>query len=223
MACFLIILFLAFAAGIILYLHRLIRCSTWGLTWTDIAAQSLPRQDFTRPHCPEHYLIKQKNRFELQGENKCGGYAAAFLLRSLGTPVSGEEVYRKMDYRLSSGYVLPQALLDALADRGFDAVLCRCSLEQLKTHVSGGIPVIVLLGDGEKWQHYANVVGYDTENVLLFDSLCPGGSAAYYNRVMTYDEFLEQWNNGIPLFQRVCVVIRSASAPSGPRRTVGNI
>lgn len=112
---------------------------------------------------------------------------------------------------LSSGYVLPQAILDHFDGADYQITLYQSDLARLKTRVAQGDPVIILMGQGGGWQHYATVVGYDEENIYLFDSLKQTVfDHAYYNRSMTTDYFEQLWNNGLPFFERACFAIKKA-------------
>ncbi len=196
--------------GIVLILFILLFASnSWDLTPSDILDQSLPQKDTIESDFPENYLIKTPNSFEQQGTNQCGGFTSAFVMRHFGQDCSGEDVYNQLDYKLSSGYVLPQAILDYFTDHQYQITLYQSDLSQLKTRVARGNPVIILMGQGGSWQHYAVVVGYDEENIYLFDSLKQTvEDNPHYNRSMTTAYFEKLWNNGIPFFERSCFVIK---------------
>lgn len=182
--------------------------NSWGLTPSVLLHHSLPQKDTIAPDFPDHYFIEKPNSFELQGNNQCGGFASAFVLRHFEQDAAGENVYNEMKGKLSSGYVLPQAILDYFDDAGYQISLYRSDLSRLKTRVAQGEPVIILMGQGGSWQHYAVVVGYDEENIYLFDSLKQTiEDNPYYNRSMTTDYFQELWNNGLPFFERSCFAI----------------
>lgn len=206
--------FIRFSLGtlfvVLILLLLLFSRNSWGLTPSDILKQSLPQKDLIAIDFPKGYLIEVPNYFEQQGTNQCGGFASAFVMRHFGQDCLGEDVYGQLNYKLSSGYVLPQAILDYFAGQKYQVTLYQSSLSQLKTRVAQGNPVIILMGQGGSWQHYAVVVGYDDENVYLFDSLKQTvDNNPYYNRSMPSTYFGELWNNGIPFFERVCFVIET--------------
>lgn len=183
--------------------------NSWGLTPTVIFDQSLPQKDTISSDFPENYLIETPNSFEQQGTNQCGGFASAFVMRHFRQDCSGEDIYNQLDYKLSSGYVLPQAILDYFTGHQYQITLYQSNLSQLKTRVAQGDPVIILMGQGGSWQHYAVVVGYDEENIYLFDSLKQTvEDNPNYNRSMTTAYFEKLWNNGIPFFERSCFAIK---------------
>ncbi len=70
-----------------------------------------------------------------------------------------------------------------LTDYDLKATLYQGNFEQLKTHLNNKKPIIILIGDSYHWQHYVSVVGYDKDNVYLYDSLYKD-SPKSYNRVM---------------------------------------
>lgn len=184
--------------------------NSWGLTPSIILKQSLPQSDTITPDFPENYMIQTPNFFEQQGTNQCGGFSSAFVMRHFGQDCSGEDVYNQLDYKLSSGYVLPQAILDYFSNKQYQITLYQSNLAQLKTRVAQGDPIIILMGQGGSWQHYAVVVGYDEENIYLFDSLKQTTeNNPHYNRSMTSAYFEQLWNNGLPYFERSCFVIKN--------------
>lgn len=194
-------------AGAALLAAILLKTNAWGLTASAITQQSLPRRDDIAVTHPERFLLTRPSRFETQGKNQCAAYAAAYLLRFLGEETDGAAVYEQMNHKLSTGYVLPEGITEALAAHGRRTALVRGDLGQLKTRVSGGTPVIVLIGRGRHWQHYLTVVGYDAEQIYLYDTLVEQGAHPVYNRAMATGEFEEQWENGIPFFERIYFVI----------------
>ena len=184
--------------------------NSWGLTSSAILSQSFPEKDTSTPEYPESFLPIADNLHEVQGTNQCAGYSAAFLLRHYGYDNTlGADAYAQMDYKLSTGYVLPQAIVDYLTENGLQTRLVTSSLEQLKAHVSSGNPIIVLIGSGRHWQHYVTVIGYDSDNIYLVDTL-KEPSTDPYNRTMTHSEFTTQWNNGIPFFGRAAFIASPA-------------
>ncbi|GEM_PF-661872 len=201
---------LAIAFGVVLiFTTRLFAGNAWGLTPSVLLKQSLPQKDTIAANFPDSYLIETSNYFEPQGTNQCGGFASAFVMRHFGQDCSGEDVYNRLDAKLSSGYVLPQAILDYFDDAHYQIALYQSDLTRLKTRVAQGDPVIILMGQGGSWQHYAVVVGYDEENIYLFDALKQTVSDnAYYNRSMPTAYFEQLWNNGLPFFERACFAIK---------------
>lgn len=155
---------------------------------------------------PPSYQITGENFIEHQGYNQCAGYSGAYVLRHLGREISGEEVDEALARMSAQTGVLPERLLQVLSGYGFEAALSRGTLESLKTRVSQGVPVIVLIGEGAAWQHYAPVTGYDEENLYLAD---PSGEETEesYNSVLTTEEFLAQWDNGLPGYGNIYMTL----------------
>ena len=177
----------------------------------------MPQKDAITVDYPDRYLIESPNYFEQQGANQCGGFASAFVLRHFGQDATGKDIYNRLEGKLSSGYVLPQAIRNYFGDTQFQVALYRSDLPRLKTRLAQGDPVIILMGQGGSWQHYAVVVGYDEENIYLFDSLKQTvADQPYYNRSMTTDYFEQLWNNGLPFFERACFTIKQAGQVAAP-------
>ena len=85
------------------------------------------------------------------------------------------------------------------------------SLETLKTRLTAGTPIIVLIGNSLNWQHYMTLVGYDdtTNEMYFFDSLksFDENNGQPGNRTITTDYFLKLWNNGLPIFNQLYFTI----------------
>lgn len=185
------------AVGMLLFLGRM------GISPGDVIGHSFPESQTEKRNCPDDYQVAKKSYFEKQGKNQCGGFSSAYLLRVLGVEMTGEEAYTALGHKLKNGYVLPQAILDLLKGKGFSAKLYHGDLEQLKAQVGKGLPVIVLIGNALRWQHYVTVVGYDRENIYLYDTEKEPENTRGYNRVLSNAEFLSRWNNRLPMFERV--------------------
>ncbi len=189
-----------------LLLQLILSISNSNLTLLDIYAQRLPKKDHIEVKYPDELLIKKQSYFEIQGLNQCAGYSSAYLLRHLDQDISGSEVYEKLDYKFSNGYVLPQAIIKTLKEYDLEIILYKGNLEQLKTRLNNKKPIVVLIGDSYRWQHYVSVVGYDKDNIYLYDSLYED-SPKSYNRVMDNDKFLDYWDNGTILYNNVYYVV----------------
>lgn len=179
-----------------------------GLSVWDIYAQSLPKTDRIDATFPEEFFVEKKSYFEKQGKGQCGGYSSAYVLRCLGKDISGSANYEQLGHKFANGYIMPQALLDVFHDYGYKAKLYRGELEQLKARLAEGTPIIVLFGDGIKWQHYVTVVGYDKNGIYLYDSNKGTDNLQRYNRTLKSSEFVKQWENGIPLFEKIYFIVQ---------------
>jgi len=169
----------------------------------DIYSQSLPKTDHIKAEYPNEFLVKQTSYFEKQGKSECGGYSSAYVLRCLGEDIAGKDNYQQLGYKFTNGYVMPQALLDTFHNYGYIVKLYRGDIAELKTRLSKGAPIIVLLGHGKSWQHYVTVVGYDENDIYLYDSNKDTNNSKGYNRIMSNTEFISQWKNKIPLFEKI--------------------
>ena len=178
-----------------------------GLSVFAVFSQKFPVSDAIKISFPDSYLVEKHSYFEKQDKNQCGGYASAYVLRCMGETIAGDENYERLGLKLSNGYVLPQALTDAFAAYGYAATLYRGDLEHLKTRLARGSPIVVLIGHRLSWQHYVTVVGYDEDNIYLYDSQRDADNSKGYNRTIGNEEFLNFWNNKLPFFERTYFVI----------------
>ncbi|MEL7567793.1 MAG: C39 family peptidase [Dehalobacterium sp.] len=188
-------------------LHFVLKSSGIGLTVWDVYSQSLPKIDSITEEYPVEFIVKTKSYFEKQGKSQCGGYSSAYVLRCLGKNIQGKDNYEKLSYKFANGYVLPQALINVFHDYGYQVKMYRGNIEQLKTRLSEGRPIIALIGNGISWQHYVTVVGYTEKDIFLYDSNKDTNSSKGYNRTMDISEFIKQWKNGIPLFEKIYFVV----------------
>lgn len=174
-----------------------------GISILDIYAQTLPKNDTKEIEYSDTYFVKSKSYFEKQAKGQCAGFSSAYVLRTLGEEISGSENYERLDHKFSNGYVMPQAIIDIFLEYGHKAEMLRGDLEQLKTRLNERKPIIVLIGHFTSWQHYVTVVGYDEDNIFLYDSNMDTDNTNGYNRTMTNAEFVSQWENEIPLFEQI--------------------
>ncbi|ADY57023.1 hypothetical protein Sgly_2751 [Syntrophobotulus glycolicus DSM 8271] len=178
-----------------------------GISILDIYAQSLPQKDTKEIEYTDTYFVETKSYFEKQERGQCAGFSSAYVLRTFGEEISGRENYRQLNHKFSNGYVMPQALIEIFNQYGHHAEMLHGDLKHLKTRLNEGNPIIVLIGHFTSWQHYVTVVGYDEENIFLYDSNMDTDHTNGYNRTMTNTEFLSQWENEIPLFEQIYFVV----------------
>ncbi|NLN86567.1 MAG: hypothetical protein GX133_03025 [Syntrophomonadaceae bacterium] len=178
-----------------------------GISVADIYAQTLPQGDSKEIEYSNTYLVESKSYFERQERSQCAGFSSAYVLRILGEEIGGRENYQQLDHKFSNGYVMPQAIIEVFREYGHEAKMLRGDLEHLKTRLNQGHPIIVLIGHFISWQHYVTVVGYDEENIFLYDSNQDTDNTHGYNRTMTNAEFISQWKNEIPLFEQIYFVV----------------
>jgi ABC-type bacteriocin/lantibiotic exporter with double-glycine peptidase domain len=167
----------------------------------------LPETDKISVKYPIEFKAEINSYFEKQGKSQCSGYSSAYILRCLGENTKGQDIYERFDYKLANGYVLPQALINVFHDYGYKAKMYRGDIKQLKTRLSEGRPIIVLIGNGISWQHYVTIVGYNEKKIFLYDSNKDTDHSKGYNRTMDVSEFIKQWENGIPLFEKIYFVV----------------
>lgn len=171
-----------------------------------------PKNEVGSGEYPESFHITIPNKFELQPPNQCAAYATAYILRSFGQKVQGEEIYKKVLFKIPiSGYVLPKGIITYIKSYGFKPEIWRGELPILKSKFSEGAPVLVLIGKGLQWQHYMTLVGYDSEKQELYfydskEASDENGSLPG-NRTMTEEYFMTLWNNGLPIFNRVFITV----------------
>lgn len=159
---------------------------------------------------PETFVITSENSLEAQPPGQCSAYSVAYVLRHFGQNALGEEIYQELKYKIPvSGYVLPKGVLRFVNSKGYAATLYKGnSIASLKsTLFLQGNPIIVIIGDGFRWQHYMTLVGYDerTEDFYFYDSkeITDSNEGLPGNRTIKEEYFLKLWNNGLPVFNRV--------------------
>ena len=171
-----------------------------------------PTNDKINVNYPDSFTITQENSFETQVVNECSAFSSAYVLRHFGENKTGLALYDEFNYKLPfSGYVLPKGILDYFKDTPYQVKMYTGTFETLKTQLTKGTPIIVLVGDHLNWQHYTTVVGYnDTlQEVYFFDSLreTDGNESLPGNRTLSTDYFLSMWDNGLPIFNHLYFVI----------------
>lgn len=171
-----------------------------------------PTNDKINVNYPDSFTITQENSFETQIVNECSAFSSAYVLRHFGENKTGLALYDEFNYKLPfSGYVLPKGILDYFKDTPYQVKMYTGTFETLKTQLTKGTPIIVLVGDHLNWQHYMTVVGYnDTlQEVYFFDSLreTDENESLPGNRTLSTDYFLSMWDNGLPIFNHLYFVI----------------
>lgn len=167
-------------------------------------------------------MITAPNRIDFQPGNKCAGYSSAFLLRHLGIPADGDQLYAEMGSKLRGGYVYPKGIKLLLARYGVRVSYCCGNVDALKNEVAKGAPVIVMIRSrvGESYLHFVPVVGYDEEFIYIADSWkafanCRAENVCY-NRKVPVCEFKKLWNTAMlkmPLYKNTFFTLRT-SLPS---------
>lgn len=171
-----------------------------------------PKNEVGSGEYPQSFHIALPNKFEQQPPNQCSAYATAYILRNFGQEAQGEEVYKKIPFKIPiSGYVLPKGIITYMKSFGLKPEIWRGELPILKSKLSEGVPVIVLIGKGLQWQHYMTLVGYDSEKkeLYFYDSkkITDENDSSPGNRTLTEEYFMTLWNNGLPIFNRVFITV----------------
>ncbi len=172
----------------------------------------LPKKASNPGDYPAEFYIEKINSFELQPPNQCAAYATAYVLRNFEQEGIGKNIYEKLSFKIPiSGYVLPKGIIMFLRAEGFKAEIYKGDISSLKNKIAEGHPVIVLIGQGLSWQHYMTLVGYNDEKKELYfydskrstdeNESIPG------NRTMTEEYYMELWENGLPIFNRVYISV----------------
>ncbi len=170
----------------------------------------------TDPLNPINYSLNidlTNTSFDKQGYNMCSGFAAAFIQRYYGQPASGNQVYHEIAYKFPFDIgVPPHRLISHFKDNNLKAAARTGELDELKYFSSKGIPVIVLVGEGFKWQHYMVLVGYsENDNEIYFYDPESGPAMIARekpgNKTLSTDEFLAIWKNNLPFFSQVFITV----------------
>lgn len=179
-----------------------------GIGYSFYCITPFPQTDKIELNYPDSFIIDDDNIFETQVINECSAFSSAYIMRHFGEDKTGLKLYEEFNYKLPfSGYVLPKGILDYFKDSFYQVTMYTGTLETLKTQLTKGTPIIVLVGSVLNWQHYMTVVGYDSlaNEIYFFDSLrdedennnLPG------NRTLSIDYFLSMWDNGLPIFNHL--------------------
>lgn len=124
--------------------------------------------------------------FVTQGEDLCGGAAAAMVLRYWGAPDVQAEDFAPL-VEPGRGGITTGALSAAVEQRGWRAVSFRARAEHVREEISRGRPVIALVRVAGGRRHYVVLVAWANGRVLLHDP------AAGPFQVRTERELLEAW------------------------------
>lgn len=150
---------------------------------------------------PKQYMVTSDNYIDYQLKYECSGYSAAYVLRSMGEKADGLSIYQNNPYKNNDGTVSPGNLVKFLEESGYKVKLCSGTVMQIKYEVSKDIPVIAFVRTSpqESYYHYLPVVGYDTDNIYVADSLKKyiNADEQYYNRVLSETDFEEMLETGI--------------------------
>jgi Papain-like cysteine protease AvrRpt2 len=121
-----------------------------------------------------------------QTDALCGGASVAMVYRYWGDSHADVKQFASLvDHR--AGGIPDSALVQAVKERGWNAIRFEGSVERLRTHLADRQPIIVLLADGRDRLHYVVVVGATPDHIVIHDpSWGPG-------RSIRTAEFLRRW------------------------------
>ncbi|MBQ8993262.1 MAG: C39 family peptidase [Turicibacter sp.] len=171
-----------------------------------------PTTDTIKINYPNSFSITTENSFETQVVNECSAFSSAYVLRHFGENKTGLALYEEFNYKLAfTGYVLPKGILEYFQKSPYQIQMYTGTFETLKTQLTKGNPIIVLVGADLHWQHYMTLVGYDDtlNEVYFFDSLkeYDENENAPGNRTLSSDYFLDMWDNELPIFNHLYFTI----------------
>jgi ABC-type bacteriocin/lantibiotic exporter with double-glycine peptidase domain len=129
--------------------------------------------------------------FYRQQENSCGPAALASILAYWGRPANMERITAAVYLPKLSG-TLPMDMENFMRDEGFETFSAAGTLEEIKSNIRTGRPVICLLDRGfgiYRQPHYVTVLGFDDVYAIL---IVHDGLKA--NRVISYDTFEKEWS-----------------------------
>ena len=160
------------------------------------------------------YIIKRKNRIDMQTGYQCSAFSVAYLLRHHGISASGEEIYPNMPDKMKDGCVYPKGLCHTLSGYGFNVRYCSGNLEALQKEICRGNPVIVMIKvrKDKNWLHYVPVVGFNDRYIFIAESLSElvNCGCEFYNRRVEKKEFLQLWNTAMlrqPLYKNTYFIV----------------
>lgn len=162
---------------------------------------------------PDYYSPAITDGYYLQGYNQCAGYATAFVQRYYNQLALGSENYEEMSYPLPFDIgVPPHRVINHLRANDLTATARTGDIDTLKYYLSQGRPIIVMVGDGLKWQHYMVAVGYNNINdEIYFYDPETGPSLPLRqkpgNLTLSTDRFLSIWENNLPFFSQMFITV----------------
>lgn len=147
------------------------------------------------------FLIKQANSIDFQKDNECAGFSSAYLLRHMGIPAEGNQIYSKLGRKMKDGCVYPKEVCKILKNYGIKCSLIKGNIAVLKNEIAKGNPVIVFIRSqiGKRNLHFVPVVGYDENFFYAADSVetFANCKTEMYNRKIEISEFKMLWNTNM--------------------------
>ncbi|MFW6269863.1 MAG: C39 family peptidase [Bacillota bacterium] len=160
-----------------------------------------------------HYILHEFPVLLPQENNMCAGYSVAYALNYYGIDIGGKDSYLDMKFNLPYNMGIPPSrLIKYLNKMGIKTSIYKGDITNIVSHVAQNDPVIVLVGEGWKWQHYMVLVGYNLEKKELYfydpeRSLTPLNRLYSGNRKISIDQFKKMWANKVPLYNHIYIPI----------------
>ena len=162
---------------------------------------------------PLSFMISPNPAPDTQTTFECAGCSSAYLLRFYGEDFNGVELYHQASFPCKHEMgAFPRCfkVLFEEQHKDYSTAYYTGTTDDLKSAISQGVPVIVLLSNG-KSLHYVPVVGYDEANFYIQDSVDKYRNVRNNkacNRSIDINTFDTMWNIPIESCQRLFVVIR---------------
>lgn len=111
----------------------------------------------------EHHLKGFDDlKIDIDGDNYCGQFAMSTLLNGMGIKTDPNEIYK--DTNPAGIFTAPPTIVETLRQRGIDARMKNeASVNDIKTRIDNGKPVMVLVDSGDGTPHWVCIYGYDTD------------------------------------------------------------
>lgn len=162
---------------------------------------------------PVSFVIFPNPVPDTQTSNECAACSSAYLLRFYGENVDGVSLYQQPSFpcKYAEGaYPKCFKILFEEQYKNFTAQYYTGTTDDLKDAVSQGVPVVVLLFNGNTL-HYVPVVGYDESHFFIQDSVEKYRNVVdnqSYNESVDVETFDKMWNIPIESCQRLFVVVK---------------
>lgn len=138
----------------------------------------------------------------LQTHNSCGSYSSmAFIYTQTGKLVDPEFINKNITGKMENNYTYPWGIVDYLYKHGISSRIYwhglmpdSEKLKWIKTKIYNGAPVIVVTGT-DTYLHYISILGYDTDNFYIYDSVntTDDNGSISGNMTISQEELLEMW------------------------------
>ncbi|MBU0533718.1 MAG: hypothetical protein KJ887_02820 [Candidatus Omnitrophica bacterium] len=160
-------------------------------------------------------LTKNKSLYELkwnsklnriQEGNTCGAHSVMAVLYLEKNEIKDPyKIYEAINEKLGNGYIYPWGLTRYLKNKSIKAknyylgLLSNKQKEQwIKNKIINEIPIIIIIGNS-KYLHYITVMGFNTNEYFVYDSLVKSDMNGDLPGNITVPalELLNKWNNAV--------------------------